>query len=280
MNQRFLSVFAFAVLVAAIASFVLYRATAARPPAQPAELANPVVVAARDLQAGTLVKDTDLKVESRSGALPAGASRKKRDFIGRGVIAAVYRSEIVVDSRLAPTGAGAGMAAMIRPGMRAVAVRVNDVVGLAGFVLPGMRVDVLIAAGPVVKTLLQNIEVLSAGQHIQKDAEGKPVSAQVVNLLVTPDQAELLSLAANQASIQLVLRNPLDSQVAQTSGALMSRVLGTAPPERPGAHGVPVSAKPPAAPAPARAPEPKPVVVEMFHGVKRAEARFIQEAQP
>jgi pilus assembly protein CpaB len=279
MNQRFLSVFAFAVLVAAVASFVLYRATASRPPAQGAELVNPVVVAARDLQAGTLVKDTDLKVESRSGSLPAGASRKKKDFAGRGVIAPVYRNEIVVDGRLAPTGAGAGLAAMIRPGMRAVAVRVNDVVGLAGFVLPGMRVDVLITAGPVVKTLLQNIEVLSAGQHIQKDAEGKPVTAQVVNLLTAPDQAELLSLAANQAAIQLVLRNPLDSQVSQTSGALMSRVLGTGAVERPAVHAAAVRVKPGAA-APAPAPELKAVVVEMIHGVKRAEVRFPGEALP
>ena len=112
--------------------------------------------------------------------------------------------------------------------MRACAVKVDEVVGVAGFVTPGMRVDVLISGnppGPVnplvgtkVKTLLQNIQVLSAGTDIQKDAEGKPQNVQVVNLLVTPKQAELLSLASNQTHIQLVLRNPLDTQEARSSG--------------------------------------------------------------
>ena len=105
--------------------------------------------------------------------------------------------------------------------MRAVAIRVNDVAGVAGFVTPGMRVDVLISGAPGAtntsaalgmqsKTMLQNLEVLSAGQDFKKDAEGKPITVQVVNLLVTPEQAEMLSLASTQTTIQLVLRNPLD----------------------------------------------------------------------
>ena len=126
----------------------------------------------------------------------------------------------MLESRLAPKGAGGGLAAMIPAGMRAVAMRVNEVVGVAGFVVPGMRVDILISGSPpnsknadlgsLTKTLLQNIEVLSAGQDFKKDAEGKPISVQVVNVLVTPEQAEQLSLAASQTTIQLVLRNPLD----------------------------------------------------------------------
>jgi pilus assembly protein CpaB len=117
---------------------------------------------------------------------------------------------------------------MIPPGMRAVAIRVNDVVGVAGFVTPGMRVDVLISGnaggtgnnnlGTVTKTMLQNMEVLSAGQDYKKDSEGKPVLVQVVNLLVTPEQAEMLTLAATQTTIQLVLRNPMDREVSKTSG--------------------------------------------------------------
>src|SRR5689334_14262244 len=100
MNQRFLSVFLFAVAVAAIASFVLYRATASRPP-DPVAAASPVVVAARDLETGTLIKESDLRLESRSGSLPTGAARTKNDFLARGVIAPIYRDEIVVESRLA-----------------------------------------------------------------------------------------------------------------------------------------------------------------------------------
>ncbi len=120
---------------------------------------------------------------------------------------------------------------MIPEGMRAFAVRVNDVVGVAGFVTPGMRVDVLINGnqpggnpelGTLARTLLQNVEVLSAGQDFKKDAEGKPVMTQVVTLLVTPEQAERLSLAANGTTIQLVLRNPIDRKVAQAPGSALA----------------------------------------------------------
>src|SRR6202030_1199301 len=155
---------------------------------------------------------------------------KLEDLKGRGVITPIYAKEPLIDSRLAPKGAGGGLASMIPAGMRAVAVRVNEVVGVAGFVVPGMRVDIWIAgnppgaqsnAGMVARTLLQNIEVLSAGQNFQKDAEGKPVQVQVVNLLVTPEQAEILSLASNETRIQLVLRNPLDTQTAKTTGVAL-----------------------------------------------------------
>src|SRR5260370_12022264 len=137
-----------------------------------------------------------------------------------------------MENRLAPAGTGGGLAATIPSGMRACAVRGNEVVGVAGFVIPGMGVDVLIsgippggnstASGSKVKTLLQNIQVLSAGANIQKDNEGKPVQVPVVNLLVTPEQAEILSLASNETHIQLVLRNPMDTQVAKPPGTMMS----------------------------------------------------------
>ena len=119
--------------------------------------------------------------------------------------------------------------------MRAVAVRVNEVVGVGGFVVAGMRVDILISGlppngdgrlGNLTKTMLQNIEVLSAGQDFRRDAEGKPISVPVINLLVTPEQAEKLSLAANQTTIQLVLRNPLDTKTADTPGAAMAQLFG------------------------------------------------------
>ena len=140
------------------------------------------------------------------GGAPANALLKKEEIVGRGVIAEIYAGEPIRSDRLAPIGAGAGLAATIPLGMRAVAIRVNDVVGVAGFVTPGARVDLLIMGAPanvpggtVAKTLLQNIEVLSAGQQIQKDSEGKPIPVPVVNLLVTPEQAEIVSLASNHA---------------------------------------------------------------------------------
>src|SRR5206468_8958279 len=111
-----------------------------------------------------------------------------------------------------------------------------------GFVVSGMRVDVLItgnppgavtAAGPKVKTLLQNIQVLSAGQNFQKDSEGKPVQVPVVNLLVTPEQAEILSLASNETRIQLILRNPLDTEPSKTTGVLVAGLFSGDKPAAP-----------------------------------------------
>ena len=126
------------------------------------------------------------------------------------------------------------MGAIIPPGMRAVPIRVNEITGVAGFVLPGMKVDVLIAGnapnvganlGTLSKTLLQDVSVLSAGQSLQKDAEGKPIPVTLVNLLVTPEQAETLSLANTETKIQLVLRNPIDDKIVQTKGTAVANLF-------------------------------------------------------
>ena len=122
--------------------------------------------------------------------------------------------------------------------MRAVAVNVDEVVGVSGFVLPGMRVDILSSGTPpgqtnnnmITRTILQNIEVLSAGQNLERDAQGRPASVQVVNLLVTPEDAEKLSLASGQMKVQLVLRNPLDTGTVKMAGVSSAHLLldGTA----------------------------------------------------
>ena len=296
MNQRFLSVLIFAFAVATGASFLLYRLLNGRVEAKPVAVTTPVLVAARNLELGAVIHDADLKTGAWAGAPPAGALLKKEDIIGRGVVASIYGGEPILETRLARRGAGGGLAAMIPPGMRAVAVRVNEVAGVAGFVVPGMRVDVLISGNPpsagknlgsLTNTLLQNIEVLSAGQDFKKDAEGKPVSVQVVNLLVTPDQAEKLSLASSQTTIQLVLRNPLDTQVARTSGTALALLFGrgalaaeepaAAPKPRPTPPAPAVKAAPAAA---AAAPQTAPaVVIETINGAKRAETKFQEKAQ-
>lgn len=139
----------------------------------------------------------------------------------------------MLEGRLALRGTGVGLAPIIPAGMRAVTVRVNDVVGVAGFVLPGMRVDVMITGHPpgnpttVTKTVLQNITVLSAGQNMQSDATGKPVDAPSVTLLVTLPQAELLTLAGNEGRIQLVLRNGGDQVVEETKGLSLIQLYGS-----------------------------------------------------
>jgi pilus assembly protein CpaB len=169
------------------------------------------------------------------GAPPKGAILKPSDAIGRGVLANIYQGEPIIDTRLAPVGSGGGLAATIPQGMRACAVKVDQVVGVAGFVTPGMRVDVLVSGvppgvqdpseGTITKTVLQNIAVLSAGTDIQKDAEGKPQQVQVVNLLVTPEDAQVLSLASN-LKIQLVLRNPLDTKIETVNRAATGQLFG------------------------------------------------------
>jgi pilus assembly protein CpaB len=198
-----------------------------------------------------------------------------------------------MEDRLAAPGAGGGLAATIPPGMRATAVRVNDIVGVAGFVLPGMRVDVLISGmppgpqnpgGPKVKTLLQNIQVISAGQNYQKDAEGKPVLVPVVNLLVTPEQAEILSLASNETRIQLVLRNPLDTQAAKPPGTVLASLYGeTAKPAPAPARAVRTVAAAPSKPAPRVEPAIivplPPYQIEIFNGPQRSEAKFNRQLE-
>jgi|SRR5215467_3746091 len=285
MNQRLFSVLIFAFVVSAGASLLLYRLISSRVTANAKQPTAQVIVAARNLELGTLLRESDLKMGDWTGPMPQGALLRKEDVVGRGVMAAIYDGEPIVESRLAPKGAGAGLAATIPAGMRAVAVRVNEVVGVAGFVVPGMRVDVLISGNPpggsttmgvVSKTLLQNIEVLSAGQNFQKDAEGKPVQVQVVNLLVTPGQAEILNLASNETKIQLVLRNPLDTQTAKTSGIAMGALFGTAtkPPDtaRQPRRIARVTLPPPLLMEP---PKPaSPVMVEVINGTKRVESKF------
>jgi pilus assembly protein CpaB len=283
MNRRLLTVFAFALLVSAAASAGLYRLISTRITASAKAPSAQMIVASRQLDPGTMVKDSDIRLIDTPTTMPKGTLLNKQDVVGRGVIATVFEGEAFNDTRLAPKGGGAGFAASIPQGMRAVAVHVNEVVGVAGFVVPGMRVDVLITGNPPgessqgtrVKTLLQNIEVLSAGQNFQKDAEGKPVSVPVVNLLVNPEQAEVLSLAGNETKIQLVLRNPLDQKTTETKGTAVSELFGRRVPE-PRPRVAVAAPKPPAPVAQAPLPPP-PAVVEIISGTKRVQSSFAGE---
>lgn len=296
MNKRLLSVLLFALVISGIASVVLYKLIGSKLAASAKASTTQVVVASHNLDLGTLIKDGDVKTVEWSGPQPKGALLNPADVIGRGVVSAIYDTEPILESRLAPRGAGAGLAATIPPGMRAVAIRVNDIVGVAGFVLPGMKVDILIAGTPpggtanlgtLSKTLLQNIEVLSAGQNIQKDAEGKPVSVPVVNLLVTPEQAEILSLASNETRIQLILRNPMDKETTKTPGTAIANLFsgqsGNLPkpsaPHTPRPKSAPAVAQ--AAPITVQASEQRriiiPLSVEVITGTSRAETKFKPE---
>ncbi len=254
MNRRLLNILLIAFAIAAGCSYIVFRLVGSRLSGT-RQTSTHVVAAATDIKLGTVLRDADLTTIEINGTLPKGAILKKENAIGRGVISNLYLGEPVLENRLAAPGSGGGLAATIPQGMRATAVRVNEVVGVAGFVTPGMRVDVLItgnppggatAQGSLVRTLLQNIEVLSAGT------------------LVTPTQAEILSLASNETRIQLVLRNPLDNTLNKPPGTATAQLFNESGPPRPVVAGHTV-----AKPAPSRV-----YLVEVFNGSKKSETKF------
>lgn len=269
MNRRLATILLCAFVIAVGCSFLVFRVVGRR--LSGVQRTTQVVAAASDIPLGAVLKKGDLTTVDFVGSVPKGAILNPAQAIGRGVLINLYAGEPIVESRLAAPGAGGGLAATIPPGMRACAVKVDEVVGVAGFATPGMRVDVLITgslaqgnANTKVHTLLQDIEVLSAGTDIQRNAEGKPQQVQVVNLLVTPQQAELLSLAGNQTHIQLALRNPLDTATATPTGATMPELFGeAAPPRVVKVQGKKVVVRPAGY-----------YMVEVINGSKKSEAKF------
>jgi pilus assembly protein CpaB len=206
---------------------------------KPLQAAQPsgahVVVAAQDLKVGTTVRATDVRlVPWPESALPSGYLGALDAVVGRGVITPVRMNEPLLDGKLAGKGAGAGLQATIPEGLRAVSVKVDDVIGVAGFVLPGTHVDVIMTLPPKPGTglkettthlFMQNVLALAAGQVIQQDADGKPLRVTVITLLVTPEQAEVLIVAGSEGKIQLALRNTLDLDTVQTRGAQAEALL-------------------------------------------------------
>lgn len=257
MSRRTRALVLTAFIIAALCTIAVSRLVAGHLADRNRPKGSNVVAAASNIKIGAVLAAHDLKTVEIVGSLPEGAIQDPKTAIGRGVLSDLYPGEPILESRLAVPGSGGGLAATIPNGMRVCAVKVDEVVGVAGFVTPGMRVDVLIsgvppggaaspADGPQVRTLLQNIEVKSAGTDIEKDAQGRPQQVQVVNLLVTPEQAESLSLASNQTRIQLVLRNPLDTGIASVNGNTMGRLFsgGETKAQQPVIHHEPKKAAP------------------------------------
>jgi pilus assembly protein CpaB len=280
MNRRLMTVLVLAFVVAGGCSLLVYRIIGVRLNVARTSATTRVVSAATDIKLGTILSASNLSYTDIAGSLPKGAILKPENAIGRGVVADLSQGEAILDSRLAPAGSGGGLAATIRQGMRACAVKVDEVIGVAGFVTPGMRVDVLVAGNPPgptsnegtqVRTLLQNIEVLSAGTSIEKDAEGKPQSVRVVNLLVSPEQAQILGLAASMGAenhIQLVLRNPLDTEVAQVRGTGMAQLFSDT---KPAPANVQTAS---AVRRPQKAASPAVYTIEVLNGSQRTEQKF------
>lgn len=195
--------------------------------------ATEVVVAARDLSLGTILTAEDVKLASwPGGLLPEGYSSSVEEVLGRGVITNVVLNEPLISSKIAVKEAGGGLPIVIPEGYRGVSVRVDDVISIAGFVLPGTRVDVMVTldqgaqqGNPITKLMLQNIPVLTSGQVVEQDINGEPVQVTVITLLVSPEDAEQLVLAATRGRIQLALRNTLDIDSVTTQGARMSNLV-------------------------------------------------------
>ncbi|MEO8594338.1 MAG: Flp pilus assembly protein CpaB [Candidatus Solibacter sp.] len=253
-ERRFMMVLGVSLGWALLVSATFYKLASGRAGHGPPAQLKQIVFAIRPLSAGGLVDRPSVALRGVPEALvPKGSFSKLEDVIDRPVISGIQADEPVMDARLALKGSGAGLGPMIPPGMRAVSVRVNDVVGVAGFVLPGTRVDVLVTGKPPsrmeteTQTVLQNITVLSAGQTTLNDGKSQPIVTPVVTLLVTPAEAEALTLAINEGHIQLVLRNSTDQTPVATRGRRLIELYGAqaaAPPEEPPmAAAVPVTAR-------------------------------------
>ncbi len=281
MRNRIFAVFALAVAAGGGLAYATFNAINAQPVKTVNAPTQAVVVAAADLSLGTELKKEDLTVVNFPvGTAPAGTFSKPADVIGRGLVAPMVKNEPLLPGKLASKEAGAGLPPIIPEGMRAVSVRVNEVIGVAGYVLPGTRVDVVATANPssqpsdmTSKLILSNVQVLTAGTRLEQDQEkGKPMQVTVVTLLVYPDQAERLALASTEGKIQLALRNPLDQGTPETPGIKPAVLLGTVKmpaPSRPVARNTGAAKKttgPVTQEVPVVAPAP---TVEMIRGDKR-----------
>jgi pilus assembly protein CpaB len=281
-RMRVFIVFVFAITVGGVFALATYNYVQ-RVPARTVSIpTKPVVVAASDLDIGAELRREDIRViEWPANALPGDAIHDPKDAIGRGLIMPVIQNEPILPMKLASQEAGAGLPPAIPPGLRAVSVRVNEVIGVAGYVLPGTHVDVVATVSPTErsydmtsKVILTNVLVLAAGTKIDRQTDkDKPMPVTVVTLLVAPEEAERLTLASSEGKIQLALRNPLDREAPVTRGIKPAALLGSAPVDRPASR--------PRRPSMHVAEAPRPTAeaptVEIIRGDKRAREVVRQE---
>jgi pilus assembly protein CpaB len=280
-NTRLVAVLAVALLAATVASFVVYRALAAGS-AVPQPQTIDTLVAAQPIPAGTMLTRDHVKVvQWPASSRLDGSLGDPRTVVDRGAIVAIAANEPVTESKLAALGAGAGLPPTIPPGMRAISVRVNEVIGVAGFVVPGTRVDVLVTfesrtqsnADSVARVVVSNAQVLTAGTRFDQEQarqDNRPIPTSVVTLLVSPEDAQRIALASAEGRITLTLRNPLDTAPTESAGIRAGGLMGNPTP--------PPVAAPPSTPRPSRAavapvvpppPPPPPYTVEAIRGAKR-----------
>jgi pilus assembly protein CpaB len=231
MNRRLTSAFIIALVVSGIFTYWLsqrFTKTHAAPPAPKSQY----VAAAANMEAGQAIKAENLRMVDWPANVPLpGAFTAAQPVVGRVVLYPLAAGEPILERQLANPGSGVGLTVKIPDGMRAISLRTDEIVGVAGFLLPGTHVDVLVTlkpptGDPITSTVLQNVEILTAGQKTEPDPEGKPATATVVTLLVKPEDAERVDLASTQGIIHFVLRNGVDQADFKGAPAQFSDLSG------------------------------------------------------
>src|ERR1700686_2804901 len=278
-RSRLLMIGGLALAVGLLVSYTVYNRLRSFAGSSNNERGLPVVMAADDIQVGAKLDAHDVHVVTLpQSAVPPGAFSGTTQVLGRGAILPISKGEFILPSKLAAVNAGAGLPSMIPPGMRAVSVRVNDVVSVAGFVQPGTRVDVLATGNQgggndrQTTTVLENVAVIAVGKSLDRNASPEAQSAPVITLLVSPDDAQKLALVSQEGRIQLSLRNPLDTK---RGGIGATRTSSLYPGDAPvAAEPKPKARKTVAKAAPTAA---VPYAVEMIRGNKREENKFPEQ---
>jgi len=296
-ERRYTTVLFAAMLTGLIATYGVYRYLQQAKAASQVPMQS-VVVAARDVPEGEKLDRLALSLAQwPMGTAPESAFTNLDSVVGRVVRIPVFKGEAVVPGRLAPAGTGPGLEVKISPGMRAMAVKINDVAGLSGLIQPNNRVDVLVTLKGNVqqntkdeaKLFMSNMRVLSVGTQVERGDDGKPIQATTATLEVTPQQAEQLAVAMNEGTIQLVLRGFGDPDSIKTPGATATDVLaqlrtaGSArnadqdPPKHARARPRPAPAVPAVRVAADPPPRPDSVVVRVYRGDKLTQQKFDQK---
>ncbi|HYW40793.1 MAG TPA: Flp pilus assembly protein CpaB [Terriglobales bacterium] len=275
-RSRLLMIGGLALAVGLLVSFTVYNRLRTFAGSNSNMSGVPVVVAADDIQVGAKLDTHDVRVITLpQSAVPPGAYSATSKVLGRGAVLPMSSGEFILPSKLAALNAGAGLPSMIPQGMRAVSVRVNDVVSVAGFVQPGTRVDVLATGNQgggndrQTTTVLENVAVIAVGKSLDRNASADAQTAPVITLLVSPDDAQKLALVSQEGRIQLSLRNPLDTKKGGIGATRTSSLyLG----DKPAATEPKPKVRKVVAKVPA--PPPTPYHVEMIRGSKRDETKF------
>jgi pilus assembly protein CpaB len=274
MARRLMLALIVALVISGLFTFWLSRKMARS--RNPGQAPNRYVAAVRVVDPGETLKREDVSLVEWPKSMPlTGAFNKIDDVVGRAVLYPLGAGEPILDRHLAAAGSGIGLTGKIPSGMRAIALRSDEVVGVAGFLMPGTHVDVLVTyrdtghPDPLTATVLQDAEVLAAGHQVQPDPSGKPASVDVVTLLLSPEDAEKAVLATAQGTIHFVLRNGGDHEQADAKPvalAQLASVPASKPPEA-GPLAAPVARRP-------KVSEAKPWVVETLMGAKSSTESF------